>query len=130
MIRSARLLIFSLLLTSGLIQPVLAADPSPVGRWEVTTGESRFDVIYCGDGKELCAVLVWLRPDARTDENLALLHKYVVNKARREGDTTWIGEVLFEGRSYNGTITLISKNRMSVHSCMGMLCDTFELARR
>jgi uncharacterized protein (DUF2147 family) len=126
---SARLLICWLLLALTL-QSAVAADPSPVGRWEVTTGESRFDVVYCGDGKELCAVLVWLRPDARTEENLAQLHKYVVRKARPEDDkTTWTGEVLFDGKSYRGTMTLISNNRMSVHSCMGLLCDTFELAR-
>jgi uncharacterized protein (DUF2147 family) len=113
----------------ALTLPALAADPSPLGRWEMSTGESRFDVVYCGDGTELCAVLVWLRADARTAENLALLNKYVVRKARPNGATSWTGEVLLDGRSYDGTMTMLSKNRMSVHSCMGMLCDTFELAR-
>ena len=55
---------------------------SPVGAWEMTSGESRFKVSLCGDGTELCAQLVWLRDDARSSANAPLLNKYVLMNAK------------------------------------------------
>jgi len=67
------------------ITPALAAGTSPVGNWQVTSGEARYTVTSCGGGQQLCAKLVWLRSDARTDENLALLNHYVVRGAQPSG---------------------------------------------
>src|SRR4051794_501368 len=58
------------------ITPALAAGTSPVGNWQVTTGEARYTVTSCGGGQQLCAKLTWLRSDARTENNLALLNHY------------------------------------------------------
>jgi uncharacterized protein (DUF2147 family) len=114
------------------LQPaIMAADKyDPVGRWEVTTGESRYDVVYCGEDRQICAVLVWLREDQRTAENLALLHKYIVRHARPDGTQSWSGEVNLAGNTYAGTMRMLSRDLMLVQSCSGMLCQTFELSRR
>ncbi len=109
--------------------PALAGSASPVGSWEVTTGEARYKITACGDDGELCAKLIWLRDDQRTDENLAVLNKYVVRGAERAADNKWQGNVLFEGRSYDGTMTLVSKNYMTLKGCSGILCQTYELTR-
>jgi uncharacterized protein (DUF2147 family) len=107
--------------------PALAAAASPIGQWQVTTGEARYTVTSCSGG--LCAKLVWLRADARTDENLALLNHYVVRGAQPAGTGTWAGDVTFNGHSYDGTMQMVSKNFMTLKGCSGMLCQTFEFTR-
>jgi uncharacterized protein (DUF2147 family) len=109
--------------------PALAADLDPVGQWEVSTGESRYRVTHCGkSGNELCARLTWLRPDARTKENLGLLNKTIVRGAPAD-ENKWTGTVIYGGQSYTATVTLVSNNAMKVHSCSGIFCQSFELNR-
>ena len=109
------------------IGPALAAGASPVGQWQVTTGEARYAVSSCGGG--LCAKLVWLRSDARTDGNLALLNHYVVRGAQPAGSGQWAGDLKMNGNSYSGTMTLVSKNFMTLKGCAGILCQTYEFTR-
>jgi uncharacterized protein (DUF2147 family) len=111
------------------ITPALAAGTSPVGNWQVTTGEARYTVTSCGGGQQLCARLTWLRSDARTDENLALLNRYVVKGAQPSGANTWAGNVVFNGHSYDGTMKMVSKNFMTLKGCSGILCQTYEFTR-
>ncbi|HVX74297.1 MAG TPA: DUF2147 domain-containing protein [Devosia sp.] len=106
-----------------------AASASPVGQWQVTTGEARYTVTSCGGGGQLCAKLVWLRSDARSQDNLALLNKYVVRGAQPTGNGTWAGNVTFNGNSYAGTMKLVSKNFMTLKGCSGILCQTYEFTR-
>jgi uncharacterized protein (DUF2147 family) len=105
-----------------------AGGASPVGEWLVTTGEARYAVSSCGGGS-LCAKLVWLRSDARTEDNLALLNRYVVRGAEPAGAGKWAGDVTFNGHSYSGTMRLVSKNFMTLRGCSGMLCQTYEFTR-
>lgn len=107
----------------------IAAEPSPIGQWELKGGESRFSVTYCGKGRELCARLTWLRDDARTDTNLALLNRDVVSHAVPKADNAWEGYIRYGGESYQGTVELISDNALKVQSCSGFFCRSFELNR-
>jgi uncharacterized protein (DUF2147 family) len=107
--------------------PALAAPASPVGQWQVTSGEARYKVSACGNG--LCAKLVWLREDQRTDENLAVLNKYVVRGASQVDANQWQGNLVFDGKAYDGTMILKSKNSMTLKGCSGMLCQTYQLSR-
>ena len=108
--------------------PSLAAGISPVGVWQVTTGEARYQVMNCG-GRELCAKLVWLAPSARTAANLSLLNTYVVKGAEPAGAGTWAGSVTLKGSAYDGTMTIVSKNFMTLKGCSGILCQTYEFTR-
>jgi uncharacterized protein (DUF2147 family) len=108
--------------------PALAAAASPVGVWQVTTGEARYQVTACGS-HALCAKLVWLAPSARTADNLALLNTYVVKGAAPAGIGTWAGSVTLNGSAYDGTMTLVSKNFLTLKGCSGMLCQTYEFTR-
>ena len=110
------------------ISPVFAAGSSPVGNWQVTSGEARYTVTSCG-GQQLCARLTWLRSDARTEENLALLNHYVVKGAQPSGSNTWAGDVTFNGHSYDGIMKMVSKNFMTLKGCSGILCQTYEFTR-
>ncbi len=106
-----------------------AADNDPTGQWEVTTGESRYRISYCGDGNELCARLTWLRDDARTDENLALLDRYVVQEARPDEGNSWVGTMQYDGETYVATARLLSSDAMELKSCSGVFCRSFTLRR-
>ena len=91
------------------------------------TGEARYKVTACGDG--LCAKLVWLREDQRTDKNLAVLNKYVVRGASQTDGNEWQGNVVFDGKTYDGKMTLVSKNSMTLKGCSGIICQTYQLSR-
>src|SRR5262245_51826170 len=90
--------------------PVLAVAADPTGTWQSTTGESRYKVTYCGDGKQLCAKLTWLRDDARTDENLPYLNHYVVRGATLADDNKWQGQLSYNGDTFAGSLTMTSAN--------------------
>lgn len=111
------------------IAPAFAADLNPVGQWEVTSGESRYKITHCGKGgQDLCAKLTWLRDDAKTDDNLALLNKTIVRGAPADVNK-WEGTVVYDGQNYDATVTLVSNNSMRVHGCSGVFCRSFELNR-
>jgi uncharacterized protein (DUF2147 family) len=106
-----------------------AAELNPTGQWEVSTGESRYRITYCGDGHELCAKLTWLREDARTNKNVALLNRYVVRRAKPGEANTWIGTMQYDGESYAATARLVGADAMELTSCSGMFCRSFLLRR-
>jgi uncharacterized protein (DUF2147 family) len=108
--------------------PALAGSASPVGSGEVTTGEARYKVTACGDN-QLCAKLIWLRDDQRTDANLKVLNKYVVRGAQQVDTNSWAGNVVFDGKAYDGEMTLKSTNYMTLKGCSGILCQTYEFTR-
>jgi uncharacterized protein (DUF2147 family) len=115
---------------AALSTSAMAGGASPVGSWQVTTGDARYNVLACGDnGALLCAKLVWLAPEKRTAENLALLNTYVVRGATPEGGNRWSGNVVFEGHSYDGTVTMVSQNALTLRGCAGILCKTYEFTR-
>ena len=102
---------------------------SPVGQWELTTGESRFNVTLCGDGTQLCAKLTWLRSDARTPDSEALLNKYVLLNAKMALTNKWRGEAQYQGETVKGTITMVDANTMTLDGCKGALCKLVKLKR-
>ena len=109
--------------------PVGAADPvSPVGRWQTATGESRYEVSFCG-GNNLCARLTWLRSDARTPENLAHLNTYVVKGARQTASNKWSGMVKYDGDEYAGRMVLVGNDRMVIKGCQVIFCQSVEFER-
>lgn len=116
-------------LAIGLATPAFAQDLTPVGTWQTTTGESRYSVSYCGDGTQLCAKLTWLREDARTPENVALLNEYVVQGARPTAQNKWRGTVKYEGQTVSGSVTLVSEDKMSLSGCQLIACQKVEFVR-
>jgi uncharacterized protein (DUF2147 family) len=122
--------ISAIVLALAIVSPALAADLTPVGQWEVSSGESRYKISLCGDGTELCARLTWLRADAQTKANLAMLNTNVVRGVKSERANEWNGSVTFEGKIYDGRVTLESMNSMVLHTCSGIFCQSIELNRR
>jgi uncharacterized protein (DUF2147 family) len=106
-----------------------AAQLNPTGQWEVSSGESRYRISYCGEGQQLCAKLTWLRDDAKTVENLALLNRYVVQHAKPEKDDTWVGIMEYDGETYEATAKFVSADAVEIRSCSGVFCRSFTLHR-
>lgn len=109
--------------------PAMAQNATPFGTWELSGGESRFEVFACGDGSELCARMTWLRDDARTDENLPYLGQNVLEGAQVAGVNTWSGTVHYDGDSYDGRLTLVDGENMRLQGCVGIFCRSMELER-
>jgi uncharacterized protein (DUF2147 family) len=105
-----------------------AADPT--GIWQSTTGESTYRVTYCGNGGQLCAKLTWLREDARTKENMALLNRYVVKGAVPAGENAWEGNLAYDGDVYAGRVQMVSDNKMSLKGCQGIFCKSMNFVRQ
>lgn len=116
-------------LTLFVAAPAFAQDLTPVGTWQTTSGESRYTVSYCGDGTQLCAKLTWLRQDARTPENLALLNKYVVQGAKATAENKWRGTVKYDGHTVSGSVTLVSGNKLSLSGCQLIACQRVDFFR-
>lgn len=120
----------ALALTSlSLIAPaqVFAADPT--GTWQTRSGDSRYMVSYCGDGTELCARLVWLRDDARTEENLAYLNTNVVTGADAAAENRWTGVVTYGGETFTGSLSRTGADELKLRGCKGILCTTLRFDR-
>ena len=109
--------------------PTFAQDLTPVGTWQTTTGESRYTVSYCGDGTDLCAKLTWLREDAKTPENLALLNKYVVQGAQATAQNKWRGTVNYDGHTVSGSVTLVNEDKLSLSGCKLIACQKVDFVR-
>jgi uncharacterized protein (DUF2147 family) len=107
--------------------PSLAADPT--GTWQSTTGESRYKVSYCGNGQQLCAQLTWLRDDAKTAENLQYLGDYVLRGAQPTAANRWRGKLNYNGDTYNGSVTMISANALTLKGCSGVFCKSMQFQR-
>ncbi len=107
--------------------PALAADPT--GTWQTTTGESHYKVSYCGDGTQLCAKLTWLRDDAKTEDNLSYLGRYVVKGAVPTGGNQWEGSVNYNGETFAGSVTMVSANSMTLKGCQGLFCQSMHFNR-
>lgn len=123
-------------LAVGILASLIAAAPGfaaiaadPTGTWQSTSGESRYKVSYCGDGTQLCAKLTWLRPDARTEENLAYLNRYVVRGATATADNKWAGQVSYAGDTYDGSLTMTGSDSLKLSGCKGMFCKTMNFSR-
>jgi uncharacterized protein (DUF2147 family) len=97
---------------------------TPVGTWEVTTGEARYQIELCGDGTQICATLTWLRDDVRTDVNLSYLNKTVIEGAKQSGPIKWEGKVIYEGDTYSGAISLVNSNTLKMAGCKAIACNT------
>ncbi|MEO5806024.1 hypothetical protein [Devosia sp.] len=116
-------------LVLSLATPAFAQDPSPVGNWQTTTGESRYAVSLCGDGTQLCAKLTWLRADARTPANLSQLNRLVVQGARVSSPNKWRGTVNYGGQKVSGSVTLVSSGKMRLTGCQLIACKSVDFVK-
>lgn len=115
------------ILAAGAASIAVAGEAvSPIGTWQLSTGESRYAVVSCG-GDAICARLTWLREDVRTPENMALLNTIVVRGRPVRADR-WQGTAIYEGDTVEASMVMLDDDTMKLTGCQ-FLCRTMTLAR-
>ncbi len=112
-----RKIIIALFIMFFTMGSVFAGPIDPTGIWEADNGESRYEVSLCGDGTQLCAKLIWIRPDVVNERNRVYLNSYVVNGAKRRSDREWRGKISVYGHTVSGSVQSISADRLMVRGC-------------
>ncbi len=110
----------ALLLALGVAAPSLAQQLNVSGVWEADSGESRYKLEMCGqDGTQLCADLIWIRPDVTNDRNSKYIGTKVVDHAQlvKADPLTWRGKISVYGHSITGNVVLVDPKRFVVKGC-------------
>lgn len=110
----------ALMIASGAVAPALAQQLNVSGIWEADSGESRYKLELCGqDGTQLCADLIWIRPDVTNDRNSKYIGTKVVDHAQlvKTDPLTWRGKISVYGHSITGNVTLVNPERFVVKGC-------------
>ena len=106
----------------------MAQQASPEGTWRDEFGTT-IQFSLCGDGTQLCAVLLDVQGQSRTEGNLAYLNQQIM-QADRTAENEWKGAVQFDGSQAQSTMTLVAPNTMQIQGCrMAVLCQTLSFAR-
>ncbi|MEX0627266.1 MAG: DUF2147 domain-containing protein [Cucumibacter sp.] len=123
-----RLLIAAVVLATGFGTPVAAGDLRPDGYWITEGQKARYYVTSCGNG-QLCAVLLWIRPDLVTERNVKFLNTAIFENLPRQDETRWSGEVTLDGHTVQGLVEMVTYDEIRVTGCVFILCDTVVMSR-
>ena len=103
-------------------------EATPDGTWRDEFG-STIQFSLCGDGTQLCAVLVDVQGKSRTEGNIAFLNKQIM-QADQTAENEWKGTVMFDGGEAESTITQVAANTIEIQGCRAVvLCQTLSFAR-
>jgi uncharacterized protein (DUF2147 family) len=109
------------------MMPALA---SPVGLWEIETGDQRYNVTMCGDGTQLCAELIWLGKGGDRPENRPYLNTLMIDRAPLIRPNQWRGKLNLYGKTATGTITQIAEDLVQLKGCYFLvMCRTYKMYR-
>ena len=83
----------------------------------------------CGDGTDLCGILVNLEGESATEENLAFVGRQVM-QAEQVAPNQWKGELAAGGISAEATVTMTSPDTIDIQGCRaGIFCQTLTYTR-
>lgn len=106
------------------------AHAAPNGVWELDSRDTRFQLELCGDGTQLCGMLVWLSDVDYNEQYKPYLNTPVANGLTQAGPNRWKGGMTLFGRSITGTITQHSEDAMSLTGCAFLVvCKTYQMFR-
>jgi uncharacterized protein (DUF2147 family) len=112
------------LLTAGAV----AQEPDLEGDWRDEFG-TVLRLSHCGDGTQLCGVLIDIQGESRTEANLAYVNQQVM-QADQTGSHEWQGAVIFEGNEAKATITHVAPDTIEITGCrVVILCETLAFHR-
>ena len=114
------------------------AEPDPAfGEWLNEDGDGRVAIAPCPGAPSLaCGAVTWVKdpndPRARDRKNpdralrgRPLVGVVVIRDMKNEGPGRWSGGKIYEpdsGRTYDGKMKAISRNRLEVSGCFLMIC--------
>lgn len=114
---------FALLSTGALAQ-----EGPPEDDWRDSFGTT-LRLSPCGDGTQLCGVLLDIQGESRTEENLAYVNQQVM-QAEPVGPNQWQGSVVFNGSESKSTITQVNQDAIEIEGCKALiLCQTLAFHR-
>jgi uncharacterized protein (DUF2147 family) len=89
-----------------------------------------FSFSLCGEEKrDLCGVLVTLKGESATEENLAYVGKQVM-QATRTGPNEWKGSISSGSMSADVTVTMTGPDTIEIQGCRAViLCETLAYNR-
>ena len=117
----------ALVLAAVSAMPALAA---PDGVWELETRDTRIQLQLCGDGTQLCGMLVWLSDADYNKQYQRYLNTPVANRMAPAGPNRWKGDLRLLGYKMSGTITQQSEDHMTLSGCAFLVvCKTYQMYR-
>lgn len=126
------------LLSAGLIvfgagQSLAQKAEDALGVWQHPENGSHIRIAKCGSG--VCATIVKVKDPSRTDVNNPDPAKRkrpvkgitIMSGAKKTGENAWSGKLYNtqDGQTYNGTLTVVSKNQLKLQGCVlgGLICQ-------
>lgn len=115
-------------LMAASLMPAQAA--SPDGVWELETRDTRIQLQQCGDGSQLCGMLVWLSDADYNKQYLRYLNTPVTTGMAPAGPNRWKGNLQLLGYKMSGTITQRDADHMTLSGCAFIVvCKTYQMSR-
>ena len=112
------------LLSSG----AFAQEATPDGTWRDSFGTT-LQFSLCGEGTQLCATLLEVQGESRTEGNLAFVNKQIM-QADQTAANEWKGTVMFDGSEAESTITQVAVDTIEIQGCrVVVLCQTLSFSR-
>lgn len=128
------------LLAAVLAAAPAAAAPDPAtGQWLTEDGMAHVAIAPCaGDPGKACGAVTWLKdpvghpsrdvnnPD-RSLRGRPLIGMLVIRDMRPEGPGRWTGGKVYDpesGKTYNGRLRALTRNRLQVQGCVLVVCDS------
>ncbi|UXN68009.1 hypothetical protein N8A98_00360 (plasmid) [Devosia neptuniae] len=112
------------LLSSGAV----AQEAVPDGTWRDSFGTT-LQFSLCGEGTQLCATLLEVQGESRTEGNLAFVNKQIM-QADQTAANEWKGTVMFDGSEAESTITQVAADTIEIEGCrVVVLCQTLSFSR-
>ncbi|MDB5441833.1 MAG: hypothetical protein JWP73_209 [Phenylobacterium sp.] len=136
--RALRPLPLAALLTLAAAPAFAEADPA-FGEWLTEDGLAKVAVAPCPQDPSLaCGAVTWLKdpvghptrdvnnPD-RALRGRPLVGVQVIREMKLEAPGRWAGGKVYDaetGKSYNGKLRAVSRNRLQVQGCVLMICQS------
>jgi uncharacterized protein (DUF2147 family) len=121
-------LILTSLLCIATVGPTLAQSATPEGSWRDKYG-TIFDISLCGGGTDICAILIDIQGESRTEENLAYVNQQVL-QASQTAANEWQGTVIYNGSEAAAKVTQNGPDSLSIQGCRAaILCQTLVFNR-
>ncbi|MGJ8529002.1 hypothetical protein [Maritalea sp.] len=116
-------------LAVSMSMPAMAETMNPEGVWQPGNKESRYEISYCGNGAQLCALVKWIDPAFVNDDNRKFINTYLFSELPPSGRNKWRGTISFQGRKISGVVKQLSSEKLSVRACLLFLCEEVLLDR-
>lgn len=106
---------------------------SVFGVWQHPENGSHIRIAKCGSS--VCATIIKVKDPSRTDEKnpdpklrkRPIVGITIMKGGKKTGENSWSGKLYntLDGKTYNGTLTLVDKSHLKLQGCVlgGLICQ-------